>query len=264
MNFLEVGMASGSWREMRDRIFDEIALGVLPPDVRLPIEPELCRWFSAGRHSVRRAVAALAVEGKLRVEQGRGTFVEAAPKLSYYVGRRTRFRRNLFSQGFEPSGETLAEDIIPAPRSVAEALKLPEGARVHRLLRRDMADGLPINLGYTYQSASRFPDWHDLRRRGLSTTEAYRLHGVTDYFRVSTTLHSPRAREEEAELVEQHIDQPILIVRKVDVDTEGVPIGHSEGIWAASRVQFVFDVSDGGAPGAAPSRHASEIKQGRM
>jgi GntR family phosphonate transport system transcriptional regulator len=190
-------------------------------------------------------MAALSMEGKLRVEQGRGTFVEDAPKLSYHVDRRTRFRENLLSQGFEPSGETIAEDVVPASRSVAGALQLAEGAPVHRLLRRDMADGVPINLGFTFQCATRFPDWARLRREGLSVTEAYRAHGITEYFRRSTSVHSRRAREEEAEILQQHVDQPVLVVRKVDVDGHRVPIGHAEGVWAASRVQFVFEGADG-------------------
>jgi GntR family phosphonate transport system transcriptional regulator len=234
-------MSRDTWRAIRDQLSGEIASGVLTPGSQLPTEPELCRMYEAGRHSVRRAVAALAVEGKLRIEQGRGTFVEVAPKLNYHIGLRTRFRENLLSQGFEPGGETIAEDIVPASVRVAEALQLDEGAPVHRLLRLGMADGVPISLGFTFQCATRFPDWARLRRDGLSVTEAYRVHGIADYIRSSTSVHSRRAREDEAELLQQHVDQPVLVVRKVDVDMAGVPLGHSEGIWAGSRVQFVFD-----------------------
>lgn len=234
-------MGRDAWRAIRDQLSDEIASGALTPGTRLPTEPELCRMFEAGRHSVRRAVASLAVEGKLRVEQGRGTFVEAAPKLNYHVGRRTRFRQNLLTQGFEPGDETIAEDVVPASAWVAEALRLDEGALVHKLLRRGMADGVPISLGFTFQCATRFPDWAQLRRDGLSVSEAYRRYGITDYVRSSTSVHSRRAHEDEAELLQQHIEQPVLVVRKVDIDMDGVPIGHSEGIWAASRIQFVFE-----------------------
>jgi GntR family phosphonate transport system transcriptional regulator len=200
--------------------------------------------FDASRHAVRRAVAALAVEGKLRVEQGRGTFVEAAPKLNYHVGRRTRFRQNLLSQGFEPGDQIMSSDVVRASAWVAEALQLDEGDPVHQLLWRSLADGVPIGVGFTFQCAKRFPDWATLRGQGLSTTEAYREHGISDYLRKSTSIHSRRARDEESKLLEQHVDQPVLVVRKVDIDLDGVPIGHSEGIWAGSRVQFVFDGAD--------------------
>ncbi|MCA6115248.1 phosphonate metabolism transcriptional regulator PhnF [Bradyrhizobium sp. WSM 1738] len=237
-------MGRDAWQAIRDQLSNKITSGMLTPGAQLPTESELCRMFEAGRHSVRRAVAALAVEGKLRVEQGRGTFVEAAPKLNYHVGRRTRFRQNLLSQGFEPVDETLAEHIVPASASVSEALQVDEGAPVHQLLWRSLADGVPIGLGFTFQCATRFPDWAKLRHEGLSVTEAYHTYGISDYVRNSTSVHSRRARAEEAKLLQQHIDQPVLVVRKVDTDMDGVPIGHSEGIWAASRVQFVFDGAD--------------------
>lgn len=81
----------------------------------------------------------------------------------------------------------------------------------------------------------------------MSTSDAYRAYDVIDYFRGSTSIHSRRADEQEAELLQQHVDQPVLVVRKVDVDGSGAPIAYGEGIWAGSRVQFVFDGGDEGA-----------------
>jgi GntR family phosphonate transport system transcriptional regulator len=62
-----------NWKIIRDRLSAEIADGRLATGEQLPTEAQLCRAFETGHHSVRRAVATLAAEGKLRVEQGRGT-----------------------------------------------------------------------------------------------------------------------------------------------------------------------------------------------
>jgi len=155
-----------NWKIIRDRLSAEIAEGRLAPGEQLPTEAELCRTFATGRHSVRRAMATLAAEGKLRVEQGRGTFVQSAPLISYHIGRRTRFRQNLLDQGVSPAGEQLSDSIITAPPQVATALALPEGSPVHRLLRRGLADGVPINLGLSYHCATRFPDLAARRAAG--------------------------------------------------------------------------------------------------
>lgn len=64
-------MARDDWQGIRDRISADISAGHLEPGAQLPTESQLCQSFQAGRHSVRRAVAALAVEGKLRVERKR-------------------------------------------------------------------------------------------------------------------------------------------------------------------------------------------------
>lgn len=237
-------MGRENWKIIRDHISADISGGRLEPGSQLPTESQLCQTFQAGRHSVRRAVAALAVEGKLRVEQGRGTFVQTAPLISYHIGRRTRFRQNLLEQGISPAGERLADSIIPAPAAVAAALALAEGSLVHRLLRRGLADGVPINIGLSYHCASRFPDLAERRNAGESVTDIYRSHGIADYFRKRTTVFVRRPDPEETELLMQHPDQPVIVLQKTDVDAEGKPIGYSEAVWAGDRVQFSFDNLD--------------------
>ncbi|MFP1644587.1 phosphonate metabolism transcriptional regulator PhnF [Pontitalea aquivivens] len=234
------------WQAIRDDLARDIAQGRLPPGAQLPTEPELCKRFTAGRHSVRRAVNALAVEGTLRVEQGRGTFVAAAPMIRYAIGRRTRFRRNLADQGLSPSGEDLEQTVLPAPGHVARALAIAAGDPVHRLLRRGLADGVPISLGLSFYPAALFPDLPERLCAGQSVTDIYRDHGIADYFRQSTVIFTRRPDPQEAELLRQHPDQPVMVVQKTDVDGAGRPIGHSQAIWAGGRVQFTLDTLDPG------------------
>lgn len=230
-----------TWETTRDKISDEIAAGHLPPDSRLPSEPELCVLYNTRRHSLRRALAALVAEGKLRVEHGRGTFVERAPLINYVIGPRTRFRENLLAQGLTASGQGISEMRIPASARVAAALGLPVGAPVFAICRRGFANDLPISLGWSYHDAERFPDMADARRAGTSVTETYRKHGIADYRRLSTTIFTRLATEHEAPLLMLRPGQSVLIVQKTDVDLDGRPIGFSEAAWAGDRVQFTFE-----------------------
>jgi GntR family phosphonate transport system transcriptional regulator len=242
------------WKAIREQLSADISKGQLQPGSQLPTEPQLCRTFQAGRHSVRRAVAALVVDGKLRVEQGRGTFVQAAPLIDYQIGRRTRFRQNLLDQGVSPAGEQLAADIVPAPAPVAAALGLAEGSAVHRLLRRGLADGVPISISLSYHSTALFPDLAARRGAGETITDVYRAHGIADYFRKRTTIFARRPDAREAGLLMLHPDQPVMVLQKTDVDAAGQPIGCSEAVWAGDRVQFSFDGLEVG--GDAPERTA--------
>ena len=234
-------MGLQQWQIIRDQIAEDIAVGELLPGTRLPTEVELCQLFGAGRHSVRRAVTALAIEGKLRVEQGRGTFVEDAPLIDYHIGRRARFRQNLSSQGVVPAGEVIDAEVMPASMRVARALQLNENDPVLRVMTRGFADDVPISIGLSFHSVARFPEMAAQRQAGRHVTEIYRDVGISDYFRKSTTIFARRAESGEAEFLNQHPDQPVLVVRKTDVDGQGLPIAYSEGIWAADRVRFTFD-----------------------
>jgi GntR family phosphonate transport system transcriptional regulator len=230
-----------TWVETRDRIDAEITSGRLAPDTRLPSEPELCVLYGARRHSLRKALAALVAEGKLRVEHGRGTFVERAPLLNYVIGSRTRFRENLMSQGLTASGETLAEMKIPASARVAAALDLPADAPVHARSWRGFANDLPISIGWGYHDAARFPDLQERRRTIRSITEVYRTYGIADYRRLRTTVFTRIASESEAAMLMLRAGQSVLVVQKIDADLDGRPIGFSEAVWAGDRVQFTFE-----------------------
>lgn len=234
---------ASNWERARDWIMGDIAERRLRAGDRLPPEPEIQRACGVGRHSVRRAVAALAAEGLVSVEQGRGTFVRSRPRLLYRIGRRTRFRENLLSQGVAPSSAGISHEIVAAEPALAEALRLATGAPVHRLLRQGFADASPIHVTRSYHCATRFPDLGARRMRGDSVTEIYRDHGIADYHRKETMLYARLPDRMEARLLEQPSEQPVIVMCKTDVAPEGTPLGYGEAIWAAGRVRFALGES---------------------
>lgn len=231
----------GQWQYLEEQISRDIASGALPPRSRLPTETEIMRRFGVGRHTVRRAIAELAAAGKVRVEQGRGTFVEEQSVIRYNIARRTRFSRNLKEQGRVPSGQPVEEIEIEAPALIAASLQIPEGSPVYMIVRRGFADDVPISLSRAYHPVARFPDMHLRRRMGVSVTEIYKDFGVPDYLRHSTTIFTRLPIGEEAHLLAQSQEQPVLVVQKIDVDMEGRPIAYSDVVWAGERMQFVID-----------------------
>ncbi len=82
--------------------------------------------FGVSRFTVRQALRRLEQRGLVRAEQGRGTFVHKGV-LDYTLSKKTRFSQNMVDQGFEPGGELLIHEIIPASEHVA--------ARLHDLHR---------------------------------------------------------------------------------------------------------------------------------
>ncbi|WP_236626292.1 phosphonate metabolism transcriptional regulator PhnF [Actibacterium mucosum] len=233
-----------TWTMIRDLLAQEIADGTLEPGDRLPTEPELVARFGAGRHSVRRAVEALAKEGKLSVEQGRGTFVEEAPSLIYSIGKRTRLRRNLLPQGYDVSSVLLGADRVVAPPPVCKALGLSDGAEVVESRRKTIANGIPIAFGSNFHDAQRFPDIVERRDVLGSMTETYKSYGIDDYVRAETSMHARQARAEEAKQLKQHPDMPVIVVRAVDRQLDGQPLASSQVIWSSARVRFTMSMED--------------------
>ena len=94
------------WQFIADTVAEEIRERVFAPGDRLPTEAELALRFGAHRHTVRRALASLQDYGLLRIEQGRGTFVQE-DIVDYPLSSRTRFSEIIERQAKKPSGTLL-------------------------------------------------------------------------------------------------------------------------------------------------------------
>jgi len=236
-------MTTHTWTSIRDALSDDIARGDLQPGDRIPTEPELAERFGMGRHSVRRAIGELAKQGKLSVEQGRGTFVGAPQMLHYELGKRTRLRSSLDGKDVDISRALLSAEITVAPDRVRAALRLNRRAQVAHARRITCANEVPIAFGSAFHGVDRFPAFLERRAVFGSVTQTYRSYGIDDYIRLETTLHSRQARPDEARMLRQHPDLSVTVIRAVDALPDGTPISMSEVIWAASRVKFTI-VSD--------------------
>src|SRR3546814_15667768 len=101
------------WRQIAETLEKDIREQVYEPGQRLPTEAELAERFSVNRHTVRRGIAFLEQEGVLRVEQGRGTFVQER-MVDYRLRKRTRVTENIQKKSRITSGELVPPLVLPA------------------------------------------------------------------------------------------------------------------------------------------------------
>lgn len=227
------------WRKIEMTLAAEIAAGLFKPGDRLPTEAELARRFAVNRHTLRRAMAALAEAGRVRIEQGRGTFIQE-DVIEYPVSRRTRFSQVLTAQHYHPHGELLRAVDLPASAEVARGLKIRGGQRVIMLEIVGHADNRPISLVSHYFPRARFDGLIDSYRGTHSITAALARHGVADYVRLETRATARMPDDFEARILKQSPRLPILVTESINVDTEGRHIEFSFGRLASERVQIVF------------------------
>jgi GntR family phosphonate transport system transcriptional regulator len=243
MDSIERGSGVTLWRQIAERLSADLLSGTLQPGDRLPTELDLASRYAVNRHTVRRAVAALADQGYLRVEQGRGTFV-AEHMLDYVLGRRTRFHANLLAQGREPGGRVLESRIERADAAVARELHLKTGTRVLVLEHVGEADGVPITYATHYFPAERFNGLAELFAASGSITAGLKALGVSDYTRKQTRLSARLPTELEARHLAQAPARPLLQAEAVNVDPEGRPVQFSITRFAGDRVQMLVEPED--------------------
>jgi GntR family phosphonate transport system transcriptional regulator len=228
------------WRQIADTLKTEIKDRAYAQTGRLPGEAELAARFGVNRHTLRQAVAALQTEGLLRIEAGRGMFVQNE-MLDYVLSRRTRYTENLLRQGLIPSKQLLTARGLPATEPVALALQIERGAPVLMVELLDEANDAPIGLASSYYPAQRFAGLLEMLMQGTRTSDILRHFGVQDYVRARSRITTQMPSEETARLLRQTTSRPLLCVESVDVDLQGVPIKFGETVFCGDRVQLLVD-----------------------
>lgn len=227
------------WRQIADAIRLDIVGGKLASGDRLPTEAILAQRFSANRHTVRRALAVLAEEGVVSAEQGRGTFVRNARRLSYPIGKRTRFSEGLADQVSVVSGRLLSSRIENASAATAAALAVRAGAKVVRMETLSLADGRPLARATTWLAYRSFPDFAERFAPLRSYTATFGSYGITDYARMSTRISARHADVEETKLLGLTPGAILLVSEGIDADLTGAPLSHALSRFPAERLELV-------------------------
>jgi len=228
------------WRRIAETLRREILEGGLSAGDRLPTEAGLAARFGVNRHTVRRALEELSLEGLIRIEQGRGSFV-AEDVLEYLVGPRTRFSEWIRRHNREPSGRVLDLRELEADRRVAGGLGLRTGAKVVLFEHLGLADGRPISLASHYFPIVRLRGILEALRTEQAVTKALARIGVADYLRQSTRVTARMPTPSEAALLETPRSRPLLSCENVNVDRDGTIIEFGIACYPTPRVQVVFE-----------------------
>jgi GntR family phosphonate transport system transcriptional regulator len=229
------------WRRIADELEQSIAQGTFKAGTKLPAETEIAGRFGVNRHTVRRAIAALAERGIVRAERGSGTYIEA-DRIAYPIRRRTRFSEIIGGAGHAVGGRLITSSIENADGEIARRLKLKPSAPVIRMERVRQADGVPIVASTTWLPADRFPN--AARIYAMSSNSMTRMlanFGVRDFTRERTRVTAAIAQAADAESLKIALGRPLLVVESVDADTDGVPILTTRSRFASDRVALVLE-----------------------
>jgi GntR family transcriptional regulator len=209
--------------QLRQTILDAIADGRWRPGDRLPSETELCRQFDISRTTVRQALTMLELEGALRREQGRGTFVAEPAPSTGFLQSSAGFQEDAEHDGHVVTSQVLNVGVERMPSWAAAGLeRAPEshGVTIERLRSLDgqvvmYADTwvlLDFAEGVLAADLSRESLYHVLRERhGVVVHEGRRS--------VQAVVAEPRV----AQLLEVPEGSPLLYVEAITSDRDGRP-----------------------------------------
>lgn len=149
------------YRQIADRLREQIREGEFAPGAKLPSESELVDAYATSRLTIRRALGVLSTEeGLVERRKGVGVFVRKNPPMVRQA--RVRFDRDIrgadkgaLAAEAEAQGHTTQQQVLrlaevtPSPE-VSEVLSVPPDGTVFLRRRRISIDGHPAQMADSY------------------------------------------------------------------------------------------------------------------
>lgn len=213
------------YQQVADHLREAIKQGEYGPGDPLPSQPDLARRYGLNQTSISRAISILRHEGLVRVEQGRGAFVQDMPtvrrvrRIPPSGNRDSSFATEMRRLGLDPKTDLVQTTVAPAPAEIAERLDVPDDSDVLIRRRHMYASGRPVQLATSYIPIDVAGDRDiadpDTNPAALYERLAARGHRAT---KIVEEIEVRRPTPDEADFLELPEGQPVIVVVRIAHD----------------------------------------------
>lgn len=209
-------------------------LGDYKPGDYLPAEWALAERFGVNRHTLRRAVDELIVEGRVLRRKGRGTCVLPQP-IVYPLHAASAYSKTLEGMGFRSSAVLLGKRERAAKPDERADLQLHDGEPVLEFETLRLLDGQPISL-ITHCFARRHREL--VRSYGGGSVREHLARQGVPLRRISTLIGARAPTQHHALQLMMPRHTPVLSIRTLSSGPDGAPFELSRSLTRADRFKY--------------------------
>lgn len=222
------------YHQLYELFKDKIRISAWKPGDMIPSESELTKSFGVSRVTMRKVLEMLVNEGLLLRERGRGSFV-AQPRLEHGTTRIVSFTDDMKQRGFVATTRILFTGLVPAPKPIAQSLKVEEGEELARIDRLRLADDEPMCVEESFLVHRYIPGIldHDFSHASLREIKE-REYGVR-WSRATQTIQAIKAPAKIAGLLSIRAGAPLLYFERVTFSQNDVPMEFLRVYYRADR-----------------------------
>ena len=224
------------YHQLADVLREKIESGEWVAGEAIPSEASLMEAYGISRGTVREAIKLLVWEGLLVTLKGKGTYV-ATPKIAQDTRRVIGFTKLMIELGHVPTAKVLNFEHLPAPKIIAEKLRIPPESPVTLVQRLRMGDGEPLVLEHSYYRYDVGKHLSEEDLRGSIYDVAEMRFGVRVVY-AEQEIEATIAAEEEASLLGVEVGAPLLLLRRVAYSQGNRPLEYAEDLYRADRTRF--------------------------
>jgi GntR family transcriptional regulator len=222
--------------QLQELLKSKIDAGEYQPGDLIPTEKELQKQYGVSRITVRNAINGLVLEDLLVKRQGYGTVV-ASKRMVEDFSHLSSFTEKMHAQGAEVTSRVLEVQRLNAPSRIAEHLHVEKDEPVIEVKRLRLVNGEPIALFTNYLLPKL-----GVREEDDFSGSIFELLEEKYQVRISSgekIVEAMVAGEEEARSLDILVGDPVLLIRNVTYDEQGIAIDYAEGIYRADRYKYV-------------------------
>jgi GntR family transcriptional regulator len=238
------------YRQVADELRAAIKRGDYPPGSALPSQPDLARRYGLNQTSINRAIALLRSEGLVRVEHGRGAFVQEIPTVKR-VRRIPRggaagssFAEEMRKSGLVPRTPLVDLATVEAPADIAERLEITAGEPVVRRTRHMFASDRPVQLATSYIPLT-VAGSQDIALPDTGPTGLYKRMAAQGYpvTRFVEEIEARQPRAEEAAFLGLTEAQYVLEVARIAYTKDDMPIETVINVFPSQQWRLSYEWS---------------------
>lgn len=228
--------AAPLFSQIRDLLRTRILEGSLSEGEKLPSEGSMEKQFGVSRITVRQALAQLHAEGLIEKINGKGSFVKRvapAPVAGTFSGYYEVMRH----RGYRVIGTVSPVKHLPAPESVAAALRIPPQSPIASVTITRMIDDEPNAYQTCYASAGLITE---LTGQDLSTNDLSTVLMRLGYQIICSDIECSAVAADAASAKRLGVSRgsPLLRLRVVTRDQQDVPLMYNEFFARGDRYSY--------------------------
>ena len=246
------------WRELADRLAEQIRNGSYAPGAQLPQIRDLVEAGEGSKSTVHAAYKALEAEGLVTSSRGHGTVVrERAPlkrlgiarydKAKWRDGDEVAFIADRVASGrtYKRNEQTQTVSRVPASATVAQAHGLPEGAEVYARARVVKEGSQPTHTLTSYYRPEHVEGTRIVNPtpgpagRGGGFRVLYDAGYEIDH--MQETLFARVPTTDEAQLLQLAPGEWVVELHRTTYTADGTVVEFAIGVHAATRFAWTYD-----------------------
>lgn len=228
--------------QLYDILYKDIKEGLYKPGELLPTENELIEKYKVSRATVRKAMDLLVNDGLIVRQRGYGTVVQK-PKIEQTLNRVIHFSNEMERKGYHSSTTMLANEIVFANKTIAEALNIKEGTKLIHVNRLRHANGEPMCIENAYLIYTKCPKVLEQDFSKKSLREFLIQEYNIKWKRAVQKMFAINANKEFAKHLNIKQGAPLIYIERVSYNQDDEPGEYLQAYYRGDSYYFTAELA---------------------